>query len=95
MPRRIKLQRKKGWKMPPNTVKVARPTTWGNPYKIGEDGTRAEVIELFKRSLLTGKGRVSYSVGDVRRELAGFNLACWCKLDQGCHADVLLQIANS
>lgn len=31
-PQRIQLSRAKGWKMPPNTVKVARPTRWGNPY---------------------------------------------------------------
>ena len=30
----------------------------------------------------------------VRTELAGKNLACWCPLDQPCHADVLLEIAN-
>ncbi|HEY9371501.1 DUF4326 domain-containing protein [Streptomyces sp.] len=29
------------------------------------------------------------------RELAGRDLACWCPLDQPCHADVLLEIANS
>lgn len=39
----------------------------------------------------------AYSVGDeeeIRRELAGKNLACWCPLDQACHADFLLTIAN-
>lgn len=30
----------------------------------------------------------------IRNELAGFDLACWCPLDQPCHADVLLEIAN-
>lgn len=34
------------------------------------------------------------TVEDVRRELAGKNLACFCPLDQPCHADVLLEIAN-
>lgn len=34
------------------------------------------------------------SVDEVRAELAGKNLACWCPLDQPCHADVLLEIAN-
>ena len=33
-------------------------------------------------------------VEDVRRELRGKDLACWCPLDQPCHADVLLEIAN-
>jgi Domain of unknown function (DUF4326) len=31
----------------------------------------------------------------IRRELAGRDLACWCPLGQPCHADVLLEIANS
>ena len=34
-PRRVQLSRAKGWRMPPNTVKVDRTTKWGNPFKIG------------------------------------------------------------
>ena len=34
------------------------------------------------------------AVADIRKELAGKNLACWCPLDQPCHADVLLELAN-
>lgn len=34
------------------------------------------------------------SVGEIRAELAGKDLACWCALDMPCHADVLLEIAN-
>jgi hypothetical protein len=30
----------------------------------------------------------------VRQVLRGKDLACWCPLDQPCHADVLLEIAN-
>ena len=30
----------------------------------------------------------------IRRDLRGFNLACWCKLTNSCHADILLRIAN-
>jgi hypothetical protein len=36
--------------------------------------------------------------GTLRRhlhELRGKDLACWCALDQPCHADVLLEIANA
>jgi hypothetical protein len=33
-PMRVQLKRKKGWRMPENTVSVARPTRWGNPYKV-------------------------------------------------------------
>ena len=35
------------------------------------------------------------SKGDIRERLRGLNLACWCPLDQACHADVLLEVANS
>jgi hypothetical protein len=34
------------------------------------------------------------TVEDVKRELRGKDLACWCPLDQPCHADVLLELAN-
>ena len=35
------------------------------------------------------------TVADIRKELRGKNLACFCQLDQPCHADVLLEIANA
>ena len=38
MPNRIQLKRTKGWKMPPNTVKVDRTTKWGNPFQVGKPG---------------------------------------------------------
>jgi hypothetical protein len=34
------------------------------------------------------------TVEDVRLELRGKNLACWCPIGQPCHADVLLRVAN-
>ena len=34
------------------------------------------------------------SLAEIRAELAGRDLACWCPLDQPCHADVLLDLAN-
>lgn len=34
------------------------------------------------------------SVAEIRAELAGKDLACWCALDMPCHADVLLELAN-
>ena len=35
-PIRVQLSRKKGWKMPANTVKVCRPGKWGNPWRVGD-----------------------------------------------------------
>lgn len=38
-PRRVQLRRTKGWRMPENTVSVARPGIWGNPFRIlNEEG---------------------------------------------------------
>jgi len=38
--------------------------------------------------------RVKVTIDDIKQELRGKNLACWCKLSEVCHADVLLEIAN-
>lgn len=95
MPKRVRLSRAKGWRMPPNTVNVARPTKYGNPHLIGwcpECGaihTREEAIAEF-RSLCSHP----YLRARIRQDLEGKNLACWCTLGEKCHADVLLGIAN-
>jgi hypothetical protein len=39
-------------------------------------------------------GRLVVTVDDVRRELAGRDLCCWCAPELACHADVLLEVAN-
>jgi hypothetical protein len=48
---------------------------------------------LFRRDLTAGV--LSFTVDDVRRELNGRDLICWCKAGAPCHADVLLAIANA
>lgn len=108
-PKRVQLSRKRGWRMPPNTVKVDRSTKWGNPFMIGNPHpvhgtpiTRKDAYNLFQ-SLVTGSGRKiqfvcndpEYPVKDIEHELRGRNLACWCALNELCHADILLEAANS
>jgi hypothetical protein len=51
---------------------VGRPSRWGNPFKVGPDGDRVQVIEKYRRDLLAGKRRVT--VEGVRRELRGLDL---------------------
>jgi hypothetical protein len=98
VPRRIQLRRAKGWRKPAGAVVVARPSRWGNPFPFAP-GTavpdRATAVARF-RELVTGDhDPAEYpSVAEIRRELAGRDLACWCPLDGPCHADVLLEIAN-
>jgi hypothetical protein len=39
-------------------------------------------------------GNHELDLDEARRELGGRDLVCWCPIDQPCHADVLLEIAN-
>src|SRR5262245_60460046 len=105
VPIRIQLSRARGWRMPPNTLKIDRSTKWGNPFKIGENAVHpttrksvqvptAEVaVELFAIHLQTNAGAKVAEA--AQRELRGRNLACWCKDGDTCHGDVLLRIANA
>ena len=72
---------------------VGRPTPFGNPYKVGQGNTltRAEAVDAFRKYILARP----LLLRQVRVNLRGKNLACWCPCDgQPCHADVLLDIAN-
>lgn len=42
MPERIQLRRAKGWRMPPNTVKVDRTSKWGNPFRVWHDESEGQ-----------------------------------------------------
>jgi hypothetical protein len=85
---------------------VARPSRWGNPYRIGDPATpdRASAVEKFRATIAArAHGATARELGpmkdyptdeDIAHALAGHDLACWCPLDEPCHADVLLRIAN-
>jgi hypothetical protein len=73
---------------PPDAVYVGRPTKWGDPFVIGRDGTRKQVIELYRAYLDTRPDLLA-----ALPELRGKNLICWCA-PLPCHADVLLEMAN-
>lgn len=98
MPVRIQLRRTKGWRKPPNTVVVARPTKWGNPFKSHPDGVclpRPEEAVADFRAFLTHTITGVTLAQHAKTELRGKNLACWCRIGSPCHADVLLEIANA
>jgi hypothetical protein len=107
--------------MPPNTVSVARPGKWGNPFTLMDAATSypsltdiqvaGMVVSQF-RDLIRADGRLEFpnwmfwgggrgprtvtypGVEEIRAELAGKNLACWCDLSDPCHGAVLLEVAN-
>lgn len=100
-PKRIQRKRTKGWRMPEGAVYVGRPTIWGNPFVVGVNGgSRLDATHEFRRWLGGAKGTGG---GGLRRiailatlsELRGKDLACFCPIGEACHADILLEIANS
>ena len=62
------------------------PSVWGNPFKIGRDGSREVVIAKF-RSWLLGQPALSQKL----MGLSGKLLACHCDDDMPCHADVIIE----
>lgn len=105
MPQRIQRKRTKGWKMPANALSVTRPGKYGNQYRIFErkgmwivsdednndwqfetkTAAASWAVEMFEHTL---PDELDLS------ELRGKDLACFCPLDQPCHADILLRLAN-
>ena len=129
-PKRIQMSRQHPWRVDnPNAVIVARPSQWGNPFRVGDNylwlhtntrlgwplptsreagkydygltvercPDRATAVQWF-RAWMTTCLTTSVDAAAERADLtllAGRDLACWCPLDQPCHADVLLEIANA
>lgn len=87
---------------------VTRPGRWGNPFSIDDVAARygldrhaaqAKAVEM-AGAWLRGTLDPSLAPGpppplaEIRAELAGHNLACWCRPGTPCHADVLIEVAN-
>jgi hypothetical protein len=88
---------------------ITRPGKWGNPFTIEEtaarygldkDAAQAKAVDLCGQ-WLRGTLDPKLSPGQrptpelIRAELAGHNLACWCRPGSPCHGDVLIELANS
>lgn len=69
-------------------VYIGRPSKWGNPFVIGEDGNREEVITKYREHVLNSKELMA----DIHT-LRGKTLACWCS-PLPCHGDVLAELAD-
>ena len=76
-------------KREPYDVYIGRPSKWGNPFKIGRDGTREQVIAQYRTWLLNQPNLVM-----ALPELRGKRLGCWCK-PAACHGDVLAALADA
>lgn len=61
-----------------------------NPFKVGKDGTRDEVIQKY-RTYMEGRLASDPALVEQLRALRGKRLGCWCK-PEACHGDVLLEL---
>lgn len=84
--------------MDEGAILVTRPGKWGNPFRVGHEAkTREEAVRMFRDMLSDDRARAARgypSVDQIVKALRGRSLACFCPLDEPCHADVLLEIAN-
>lgn len=95
-PQRIQRKRTAGWRMPEGAVYVGRQAQggmWGNwvAKRQGLSGTAA--VAAF-RHWVENEASDAWK-GRARIELGGRTLACWCRLDRPCHADVLIDLVNN
>lgn len=69
-------------------IYIGRPSKWGNPFIIGRDGNREEVIEKYTRWLITQDHLLN-----TLHEIKGKRLGCFCK-PHACHGDILVRYAE-
>lgn len=86
-------------KKEPYDTYIGRGGCFGNPFEIGRDGTREEVIQKFRTWLTTGEQFECVQATEVKRRamlasiprLRGKVLGCWCH-PKACHGHVLLEL---
>ena len=96
---RIQRKRTGGWRMPPNTTNVSRPSRWGNPHAVGKPcgicpdaRTHTQVDAVIEFYMDMRAGRLPFTEEDVIQKLGGGDVACWCKQNEPCHADLYIDI---
>ena len=75
--------------IPPGAVYIGRGSKWGNPFRIGIDGDRNEVIRKYAEWIISQPHLI-----DSISELYGHDLVCFCA-PKPCHGDILLALANA
>ena len=73
----------------PYDVYIGRGSKWGNPFRIGIDGTREDVIKQYRDWIQTQPHLLN-----SLEELRGKTLGCFCS-PQACHGDILVELLNN
>ena len=78
-------------------IYIGRGSKWGNPFEVGRDGNREEVIEKYRKWIIGETPSPSHSlpptIDEVRTELMGQRLGCYCA-PLPCHGDILVELAE-
>jgi len=95
----VRIQKRFATPLPEGAVYCGRPSRLRNPYVMGKDHpktgvpmTRNDVLELFEEYLsdkMQDEKFVSFLLS-----LRGKELACWCKLSEKCHVDIIIKFIN-
>ena len=83
------LNRYKASPLMADAVYIGRGSPYGNPFVIGRDGNRDEVIRKYAAWVRMQPELIA----QIKIELAGRDLKCFCA-PNACHGDILLKIAN-
>jgi len=67
-------------------VYIGRPSKWGNPFTIGKDGTREEVVEKYKE-WIEKQSNLMNSLDELKDKVLG----CWC-FPKLCHGNILIEL---
>jgi hypothetical protein len=69
-------------------IYIGRPSKWGNPFEIGRDGTREEVINKYSEWIKT-QPKLLKDLPELKDKILG----CWC-YPKPCHGDILIKLFN-
>ena len=73
-------------KREPYDIYIGRPSKFGNPFIVGKDGTRDEVIEKY-RTWIMNQPQLLKELPKLKNKTLG----CWCKPNK-CHGDILIEL---
>ena len=92
MPERIQRKRTKGFRLPPGTLCITRPSRFGNPYPLDIHG-REESLRRFEAYV---HGLPPETLQAMLATIRQYDyLACYCATTEACHGDIWLRLAAS
>jgi hypothetical protein len=66
---------------------IGRPSKFSNPFIVGKDGSRTEVLKRFRNYMQSHP-----ELNSILDELQGKKIACWCDICEKCHGDILIEL---